>query len=102
MGSIPGLARWVKDPALLWLWHRPAAVAPTEPLAWEPPYAVGAALTSQKKKKERERERKKERTKERTKERNLSRKCKDPALSQLRRSQFFHLAFTTKLELGVR
>ena len=22
-----------------WLWHRPAATAPTGPLAWEPPYA---------------------------------------------------------------
>ena len=32
------------DPALLWLWHRPAAIAPIGPLAWEPPYAVGAAL----------------------------------------------------------
>ena len=31
------------DPALLWLWHRPAAMAPIQPLAWEPPYAVGAA-----------------------------------------------------------
>ena len=30
--------------ALLWLWHRPEAVAPLRPLAWEPPYALGAAL----------------------------------------------------------
>ena len=26
-GSIPGLAPWVKDLALLWLWGRPAAIA---------------------------------------------------------------------------
>ena len=31
------------DPALLWLWCRPAATALIRPLAWEPPYAVGAA-----------------------------------------------------------
>ena len=47
-GSIPGLAQRVKDPALLWLWCRPAAVAPIRPLAWEPPYASGAALKRQK------------------------------------------------------
>ena len=28
----------------LWLWCRLAAVAPVRPLAWEPPYAIGAAL----------------------------------------------------------
>ena len=28
------------DPALLWLWRRPAATAPIRPLAWEPPYAA--------------------------------------------------------------
>ena len=39
------------DPALLWLWYRPAAVALTGPLAWESPYAVGAALKSKRKKK---------------------------------------------------
>ena len=32
------------DPALLWLWHRPAATALIGPLAWEPPYAAGAAV----------------------------------------------------------
>ena len=47
-GSIPGLAPWVKDPTLLWLWCRPAAVAPTGPIAWKPPYVVGAALKRQK------------------------------------------------------
>ena len=31
------------DPVLLWLWCRVAAVAPIQPLAWEPPYVVGAA-----------------------------------------------------------
>jgi len=58
--SIPGLAQWVKrsgvavscgvgrrrslDPALLRLWHRLAAAAPIQPLAWETPYATAAAL----------------------------------------------------------
>ena len=44
------------DLALLWLWCRLAAVALIRPLAWEPPYAAGAALKSrrkEKKKKER-------------------------------------------------
>ena len=27
-GLIPGLAQWVKDLVLLWLWHRLGAVAP--------------------------------------------------------------------------
>ena len=58
-GLIPGLSKWVKDPALqifsvdrrhgsdpplLWLWCRLAAVALNQPLSWEPPYAMGAAL----------------------------------------------------------
>ena len=32
-GSTPGLAQWVKDLVLLWLWCRPAAVALIQPLA---------------------------------------------------------------------
>ena len=59
-GSIPAPAQWVNDPAvavscgvgcrrgsdpaLLCLWSRPVATAPIRPLAWEPPYAAGAAL----------------------------------------------------------
>ena len=37
------------DPALLWLWHRPVAIAPIRPLAWEPPYAMGTAVKRKKK-----------------------------------------------------
>ena len=39
------------DPTLLWLLCRLVAAALTGPLAWEPPYAGGAALKRPKKKK---------------------------------------------------
>ena len=58
-GSIPCLAqgsciamsygvgcRHGSDLVLLWLWRRQVAAASIQPLAWEPPYAVGAALKS--------------------------------------------------------
>ena len=41
--------RHSSDPTLLWC--RPAPAALIRPLAWELPYAVGAALKSKKKKK---------------------------------------------------
>ena len=42
--------RCSSDLALLWLWCRPAAVAPIWPLAWELPYAVGVAALKSKNK----------------------------------------------------
>ena len=68
-GSIPGLTQRVKDPVspqavigyrcswdltLLWLWRRTAAAVPNQPLAWEFPYAAGAALKSKRKKEKEE------------------------------------------------
>ena len=37
-----------KDQALLWVWCRLAAMALIQPLAWEPPYAMGTALKNPK------------------------------------------------------
>ena len=45
--------RLSSDPVLLWLRCRPAASTPIGPLAWEPPYAPGAALKSEKKERKR-------------------------------------------------
>ena len=39
------------DPVLLWLWHRLVASALIRPLAWEAPYAAGAALEKAKRRK---------------------------------------------------
>ena len=52
------------DPVLLWLWYRPAATVPIQPLAWEPPYAMGAALKRQKTNKKKERKEGRKRGKE--------------------------------------
>ena len=49
------------DLAFLWLWHRPAAVAPIRPLAWEPAYVsrCGPEKTKDRKKKEKKTKEKK-------------------------------------------
>ena len=46
VGHRPGL-----DPELQWLWRRLPAVALIRPLAWELPYAAGAAVKITKEKK---------------------------------------------------
>ena len=33
-----------------WLWHRPAAAATIQPLAWELPYAIGVTVKEKTKK----------------------------------------------------
>ena len=53
------------DPALLWC--RLVATAPIRPLAWEPPYAMGAALEKAKKTKKRKRKEKERKKKEKGK-----------------------------------
>ena len=46
------VCRHGSDLALLWLWHRLAAIVQIQSLAWEqPPYAVGVALKKKKQKK---------------------------------------------------
>ena len=50
-GLIFGFAQWIKDLALLWLWHSPAAVALIQPIAWELPHASGVAIKCKKKRK---------------------------------------------------
>ena len=54
-------------PALLWLWHRPAAMALIRPLVWEPPYAMGAAQEKAKKKKKKKKKQKKKKKKKKKK-----------------------------------
>ncbi|MDD0469303.1 hypothetical protein PS001_24610, partial [Shigella sonnei] len=39
----PDPISYLTDPVLLWLWCGPVAAAPIRPLAWESPYAAGAA-----------------------------------------------------------
>ena len=56
VGSIPGLSQWVKDLRFPELWCKipscyGSGIDPIRPLAWEPLYAVGAALEKAKRQK---------------------------------------------------
>ena len=57
LASLSGLRIWRccdtghrcgSDLVLLWLWCRPEAIAPIQPLAWEPPYALKSKTNKQK------------------------------------------------------
>ena len=56
------------DPELLWLWCRLAATALIQPLAWEPPYAMGLAL--EKAKRQTKQNKTKQKNKTKTKQNN--------------------------------
>ena len=65
MGQGSGIAmscgishRGGSDPELLWLWHKLTATSPVQPLALEPPYAMGAVQKRQRPKKKKEKKRK--------------------------------------------
>ena len=59
MGFIPSPVQWVKDLALLQLWHRSQLQFGFDPGAWELPYTTGASKKKKKEEEEEEEERKK-------------------------------------------
>ena len=83
VNSIPGLAQWDHDPALLWLWCRLAAVASIQPLAWELPYAAGATLRKEKKKD-------KKREKKKRKKNNTTKTRQNPATQSVNHPRLCH------------
>ena len=58
------------DPMWLWLWCRPVATVLIQPLAWEPPYAVGAASEMAKRQKTKQKQTKKPKNKTKKKGNN--------------------------------
>ena len=81
---------------MLWLWPRPAAVAPFQLLAWEIPYGKGAALKSKKKKEGRKGGREEGRKEGGKKERKKERKGKEKKISPC-----FHLRFEPSVCGGI-
>ena len=58
--------RRASDPALLWLWHRAAAVAPIRPLAWDSPYAVEEVALEKAKRQKKQKQKQKQTNKQKT------------------------------------
>ena len=81
---IPGLAQWVKDPPLLWLWCRPSPAALIRSRPWESPHAMCVALKKKKKKKKKRKDRRK----------------LEPSPSSRSRS-YFHLSGLWKTDVGM-
>ena len=71
--------RHSSDPVLLWLWCRPVATAPIRPLAWEPPYAAGAALEKAKRQKTKQTNKQQQK---RQSEVNAKEKCKQSTMGR--------------------
>ena len=73
--------------ALLWLWHWLAGAAPIRPLAWEPPYAIGAVLKSKKNKKQKTKQTNKQTNKKQNLKNNKKQnKTKKPYMNMQRNS----------------
>ena len=75
----------------LWLWLCLAAVAPNRPLAWELPYATGAALKG-----------KQNKTKNKPQNKKQNKTKKEPAICCLQETHLSHLRAKDTYKLKVR
>ena len=73
-----------------WLWYRPVATAPIQPLTREPPYAASEVLTrpkkKKKKKKKKRKKKKKKKKKKKEKKKHVQNTFLQPSVSMVHRS----------------
>ena len=78
------------NPTLLWLWCRPVPTAPIRPLAWKPPYTVGAGLEKAKRQKKKTKQNKTKKTNQ-TKQNKTKKLYVSPSYSMLQKMIYkFH------------